>query len=90
MNLLEDFKTIQNIDNPDSNILNLYTADINTYCIDMIDYIYDNRKRFFNMNYIERKVPLHMIDKLKKLKFKKMHYILKYKILIFKLLTIKL
>ena len=73
MNLLEDFKTIQNIDNPDSNILNLYTADINTYCIDMIDYIYDNRKRFFNMNYIERKVPLHMIDKLKRLKFKNLY-----------------
>ena len=73
MNLLEDFKTIQNIDNPDSNILNLYTADINTYCIDMIDYLYNNKKRFYNMSYIERKVPIHAIDKLKKLKFKNLY-----------------
>ena len=68
-NLLENFKMIQDIDNPDSNILNLYTADINTYCIDLIDYIFDDKKRFNNKLYIERKIPLHMIDNLKKIKF---------------------
>lgn len=69
MNLLDDFKTIQNIDNPDSNILNLYTADVNTYCVDLIEYIYNGRKRFFNLPYVSRKIPLHMIDKLKIIKF---------------------
>ena len=68
-NLLEEFKTIQNIDNPDMGILNLYTADINTYCIDLVDYIFENKKRFQNKSYINRKIPLHLIDKLKKLKF---------------------
>lgn len=68
-NILDDFKIIQNIDNPDVNILNLYTADINTYCVDLVEYIYEGKKRFFNMSYIERKVPLHMIDKLKQIKF---------------------
>ena len=67
-NLLDDFKTIQNIDNPDANILNLYTSDINTFCIDLIEYMYENKKRF-NKSFIERKVPLHMIDKLKTIKF---------------------
>lgn len=66
-NLLDDFKTIQNIDNPDANILNLYTSDINTFCIDLIEYMYENKKRF-NKSFIERKVPLHMIDKLKTIK----------------------
>jgi len=74
--LLEDFKTIQNIDNPDSNILNLYTADINTFCTDLIDYIYTGKKRFYNMSYIERKIPVHMIDKLRFVKFEELY--LKY------------
>jgi len=68
-NILEDFKTIQNIDNPDANILNLYTADVNTYCLDLIEYIFWEKKRFSNQMYIERKVPLFMIDKLKKITF---------------------
>ena len=68
--LLKDFETIQNIDNPDANILNLYTADINTYCTDLIDYIFLGIKRFANKLYIDRKVPFHMIDRLHKLKFK--------------------
>ena len=51
------------------NILNLYTADINTYCIDLTNYIYENKKRFNGMEYVERKIPLHMIDKLKEIKF---------------------
>ena len=67
--LLDDFKIIQNIDNPDANILNLYTADIDTYCIDLIEYIFENKKRFSNKEYIEKKVPYHMIDKLKTDKF---------------------
>lgn len=68
-NLLENFRTIQNINNPDVNILNLYTSDINTYCIDLIEYMFDNTKRFNGLHYIERKVPLHLIDKLKIIKF---------------------
>ena len=68
-NLLEEFKTIQNIDNPDTNILNLYTADINTYCIDLIEYIFNDKKRFLNQIYIEKKIPYHMLDKLKITKF---------------------
>jgi len=72
-NLLEDFKYIQEIDNPDSNILNIYTADINTYCTDLIDYIFNNNIRFNNISYIKRKVPLHMIDKLKTIKFIKLY-----------------
>lgn len=68
-NLLDEFKTIQSINNPDVGILNLYTADINTYCIDVIEYIFENKKRFSNKSFITRKIPLHLIDKLKTLKF---------------------
>ena len=71
--LLDDFKDIQEIDNPDSNILNLYTADINTYCSDLINYIFENKIRFNNITYINRKVPLHMIDKLKNITFIKLY-----------------
>jgi hypothetical protein len=71
--LLTDFKTIQNIDNPDANILNLYTADINTYCIDLIEYIFENKKRFGTKPYINRKVPLHLIDKLDNFKFETLY-----------------
>jgi hypothetical protein len=69
VSLLENFKVIQNIDNPDVNILNLYTADIHTYCTDLTDYIFENKKRFNNKSYIERKIPLHLIDKLKNIYF---------------------
>jgi hypothetical protein len=72
-NLLDEYKTIQHINNPDANILNLYTADINTYCVDLIEYIFDNKKRFANKSYISRKIPLHLIDKLKLLKFKELY-----------------
>ena len=72
-NLLDEFKTIQNINNPDANILNLYTADINTYCVDLIDYIFNDTKRFSNKSFINRKIPLHLIDKLKSLKFKSLN-----------------
>ena len=72
-NLLDEFKTIQNINNPDSNILNLYTADINTFCIDVIEYIFNDKKRFVNKSYITRKIPLHLIDKLKTLEFKSLN-----------------
>lgn len=72
-NLLDDFKTIQEIDNPDSNIINIYTADINTYCTDIIDYIYNNDQRYNNITYIQRKIPLHMINKLKNIKFKNLY-----------------
>jgi hypothetical protein len=68
-NLFENFKTIQYIDNPDSNILNLYTSDINTYCVDLINYILFNNKRFNNLSYIEKQIPLHMIDKLQTILF---------------------
>ena len=70
-NLLEEFEMIQNIDNPDANILNLYTADINTYCIDLIDYIFNGKKRFSQASqvYIEKKIPWHMLDNLKTIKF---------------------
>jgi len=69
-NLLDEFKTIQNIDNPDANILNLYTADINTYCVDLIEYIFNEKKRFNDKTFITRKIPLHIINKLKTIKFK--------------------
>lgn len=72
-NLLDDFKTIQEIDNPDSNIINIYTADINTYCTDIIDYIYNHDQRYNNITYIQRKIPLHMINKLKNIKFKNLY-----------------
>ena len=72
-NLLENFKTIQNIDNPDANILNLYTSDINTYCVDLINYICNDTKRFANLDYVERKIPLHMIDKLKTITVKSLY-----------------
>ena len=68
-NLFENFSTIQNIDNPDMGILNLYTADINTYCVDLTDYIFQNKKYYFNYDYIDRKIPYHMIDILKNIKF---------------------
>jgi hypothetical protein len=68
-NLLEDFIPMQNIDNPDANILNLYTADINTYCIDLIDYIFYNNKRFSDKAYVVPNVPKHMIDNLKNITF---------------------
>jgi hypothetical protein len=68
-NLLENFKIISDIDNPDANILNLYTADINTYCVDLVEYIFNSSKRFFHKDYIQRQIPLHMIDKLKTLQF---------------------
>ena len=71
--LLSDFKTIQNIDNPDANILNLYTADINTYCVDLVEYIFEKKKRFGTKSYISRKVPLHIIDKLSDFKFDKLY-----------------
>jgi len=71
--LLSDFKTIQNIDNPDANILNLYTADINTYCIDLVEYIFEGKKRFGSKSYVVRKVPLHIIDKLTSIKFDKLY-----------------
>jgi len=67
--ILSDFKTIQNIDNPDANILNLYTADINTYCVDLIEYIFLGKRRFGSKAYITRKVPLHQIDRLRNMKF---------------------
>jgi hypothetical protein len=63
-NLFENFKTVQHIDNPDSNILNLYTSDINTYCVDLVNYILFNDKRFNNLAYVEKQIPFHMIDKL--------------------------
>ena len=72
-NLLEEFKNIQNIQNPDANILNLYTADINTYCVDLIDYIFLNKKRFNDKTYINRRIPLHLIDKLKTIEFKSLN-----------------
>ena len=71
--LLTDFKTIQNIDNPDANILNLYTADIITYCLDLVEYIFQGKKRFGNKSYISRKVPLHIIDKLNDVTFDKLY-----------------
>jgi len=72
-NLLDEFKTIQNIDNPDANILNLYTADINTYCVDLIEYIFLNKKRFYDKTYITRKIQLHLIDKLRTIEFKSLN-----------------
>lgn len=68
-NLLDEWKTIQNIDNPDMNILNLYTADVNTYCVDLVNYIFNGKKRFTMGEHIEHKVPYHMLDKLKNIKF---------------------
>lgn len=76
-NLFENFSTIQNIDNPDMNILNLYTADINTYCIDLINYIFNNKKYYYNNDFIDRKIPYHMIDSLDNIKF--IHLYDKYK-----------
>lgn len=67
--LLDEWKTIQNIDNPDTNILNLYTADVNTYCIDLVNYLVNGKKRFISHEYIEHKVPYHMLNKLKTTKF---------------------
>lgn len=77
-NLLDNFKTIQNIDNPDVNILNLYTADTNTYCTDLIEYMFNGTRRYngltgISFSYIERKVPLHLLDKLKTIKFAEMY-----------------
>lgn len=74
-NLLTDFKTIQDIDNPDSNILNLYTADIDTFCIDLLNYIFFNKKRFTNQPYITNKIPYHIIDKFKILKFIELQHV---------------
>jgi hypothetical protein len=71
--LLSDFKTIQNIDNPDSNLLNLYTADINTYCIDLVEYIFEKKKRFNKKSYVSRRVPFHLIDKLNDVNFEKLY-----------------
>jgi hypothetical protein len=71
--LLTDFKAIQNIDNPDANILNLYTADINTYCVDLVEYIFQGKKRFGTKSYVSRKIPLHQIDKLKQTKFETLY-----------------
>ncbi len=67
--LLDDFKTIQNIDNPDTNILNLYTADINTYCIDLVDLLIENRRRFNRSSYIKIGIPLHIFERMKEQKF---------------------
>ena len=67
--LLDEWKTIQNIDNPDTNILNLYTADVNTYCVDLVNYLVNGKKRFMIHDYIEHKVPYHMLNKLKTTKF---------------------
>lgn len=85
--ILEEFKIIQNINNPDVNILNLYTADISTFCTDLLEYITNSIKRFNNKSYISRKIPLHMIERLKQIKFKNLYklssnteYIILYKI----------
>ena len=51
------------------NILNLYTADINTYCVDLVNYVLNGKKRFAMGEHIEHKVPYHMLDKLKNTKF---------------------
>lgn len=72
-NLLVDFETMQHIDNPDVNMLNLYTSDINTYCIDVIDYILSGKKHYPSFQYVEKKVPYHMIDKLRTYKFSDMY-----------------
>jgi hypothetical protein len=73
--LLDNFITLQNqnIDNPDANILNLYTADINTYCVDLIEYIFENKIRFNKKSYINRRVPLHSINKLNDSNFEKLY-----------------
>lgn len=68
-NLLDEWKTIQDIDNPDTNILNLYTADVNTFCVDLVNYLLNGKKRFMMHEYIEHKVPYHMLNKLKTTKF---------------------
>jgi len=73
--LLDNFITLQNqnIDNPDTNILNLYTADINTYCIDLVEYIFEKKKRFDKKSYINRRVPFHLIDKLNNVNFEQLY-----------------
>lgn len=68
-NLLDNFKIIQNIDNPDVNILNLYTADINTYCIDFVNYLTKKIKNYSNLTYIDRKIYYFIIENLDKIKF---------------------
>jgi hypothetical protein len=35
----------------DANILNLYTADINTYCVDLIDYIFNDKTRKYRVDF---------------------------------------
>ena len=64
--LLNEFLEVGNMSNPDSNWLNLYSADNTYYSVDFIDYIYNNNKRFENKN-ITNIVKFYQIDKLLKL-----------------------